>query len=304
MKPMKTKGHIIVLLAFLLLAGMIVSPVSARYEISPQPLSGDMVKVPGKITDITIDVSPDGDALHKISVDLGTGTTVNFTLWYGNGDSVSGWMAYTNTGLFQQNSEVSIGTYTSTYDYVGVQEIGRIDVVGYARNYSTDTEYTSGFIVYDTVYGLTQFNAMAYYPVGGNVSDNVIYKFQLTSDQPVSVTYYSDTRSTVASWANTSPAEIVGDWLALAGQYAKAIYDFIASIFWILKFFFIDNLLLIIALWISVSMAYSAISTRDIFKFYTKFFRIQKALLDFVVSLWNTLVSIVYYMVQIFVKWL
>jgi hypothetical protein len=304
MKPMKKTSTIVVLLAFLLLAGMIVSPVSARYEISPQPLSGDMITTPGKVTDLTVDVSTEGKAFHKISVDLGTGTSVNFTLWYGNGDTVSGWMVYTNDGFYQQHSETAIGTDVSTFDYIGLQEIGRIDVVGYARNYSTDTEYTSGFIVYDTVYGLTQFNAMAYYPVGGNVSDNVIYKFQLTSDQPVSVTYYSDTRSTVSSWANTTPAGIVGDWLALAGQYAKAIYDFIVSIFWILKFFFIDNLLLIIALWISVSMAYSAISTRDIFKFYTKFFRLQKALLDFVVSLWNTLVSFVYYMVQIFVKWL
>jgi hypothetical protein len=108
----------------------------------------------------------------------------------------------------------------------------------------------------------------------------------------------------VGNWANTTPGGIVTGWLALATQYATAIYDFITGVFWILKFFFIDNLLLIIALWISVSMAYSAISTRDIFKFYTKFFRLQKALLDFIVSLWQTLVSIVYQMVQIFVKWL
>jgi hypothetical protein len=301
---MKTTSAIVVLLAFLVLAGMIVSPVSARYQISPQPLSGDMITIPDKTTDLTVDVSPDGKAFHKISVDLGTGTTVNFTLWYGSGQTVSGWMKYTNDGFFQQHSEVSIGGDTSIYEYTGVQEIGRIDVVGYARNYSTDTQYTSGFLVYDTVFGLTQFNAMAYYPVGGNVSDNVIYKFQITSDQPVSVTYYSDTRSSVGSWANTTPGNIISDWIGLAGQYAKSIYDFVASIFWILKFFFIDNLLLIIALWISVSMAYSAISSRDIFQFYKKFFKLQKALLDFIVGLWNTLVSIVYYMVQIFVKWL
>jgi hypothetical protein len=294
----------VILLAVLLLAGMIVSPVCARYEISPQPLSGDMITTPGKVTDLTVDVSTEGKAFHKISVDLGTGTTVNFTLWYGSGQTVSGWMKYTNTGLFLQHSETAIGSDVSVFEYTGLQEIGRIDVVGYARNYTTDTQYTSGFIVYDTVFGLTQFNAMSYFPVGMNVSDNVIYKFQLTSDQPVSVTYYSDTRSSVGNWANTTPGGIVSGWLALATQYATAIYDFITGVFWILKFFFIDNLLLIIALWISVSMAYSAISTRDIFKFYTKFFKLQKALLDFIVSLWQTLVSIVYQMVQIFVKWL
>jgi hypothetical protein len=292
------------LLALLLVAGMIVSPVCARYQISPQPLSGDMISSDGKVTDLTVDVSQDGKAFHKISVDLGTGTTVNFTLTYGNGDTVSGWMKYTNDGFYQQHSETAIGGDVSVFDYVGVQEIGRIDVVGYARNYTVDdTDYTTGFIVYDTVFGLTQFNAMAYYPVSG-VSDNVIYKFQITSDQPVAVTYYTDTRAMVGEWANKTQEGIISDWIALAGQYATAIYGFIVGIFWILKFFFIDNLLLIIALWISVTMAYAAISSRDIFGFYRKFFRLQKSLLDFVVALWTTLVTIIGTMVQIFVKWL
>jgi hypothetical protein len=292
------------LLALLLVAGMIVSPVCARYQISPQPLSGDMISSDGKVTDLTVDVSQDGKAFHKISVDLGTGTTVNFTLTYGNGDTVSGWMKYTNDGFYQQHSETAIGGDVSVFDYVGVQEIGRIDVVGYARNYTVDdTDYTTGFIVYDTVFGLTQFNAMAYYPVSG-VSDNVIYKFQITSDQPVAVTYYTDTRAMVGEWANKTQEGIISDWIALAGQYATAIYGFIVGIFWILKFFFIDNLLLIIALWISVTMAYAAISSRDIFGFYRKFFKLQKSLLDFVVALWTTLVTIIGTMVQIFVKWL
>jgi hypothetical protein len=299
------KPHIFVLLALLLVAGMIVSPVCARYQISPQPLSGDMISAPGKITDLTVDVSGEGKAFHKISVDLATGTTVNFTLTYGNGSTVSGWMVYTNNGFYQQHSEVAIDSDVSVFDYVGMQEIGRIDVVGYARNYTEgDASYTSGFIVYDTVFGLTQFNAMAYYSVVGGVSDNVIYKFQITSDQPVSVTYYTDTRAMVTEWSNKDQAGIVSDWIALAGQYAGAAYNFIASLFWLIKFFFIDNLLLIVALWIAVTMAYSAISSPNIFGFYKKFFKLQKALLDFIVSLWTTLWTIINYLIQIFVKWL
>jgi len=304
MIAMKTKSHIIVLLAVLLVLGMIVSPVCARYEISPQPLSGDMIKTPGKITDLTVDVSQQGKAFHKISVDVGTGTTVNFTLWYGNGTTVSGWMKYTNDGFFQQHSETAIGGDVSVFDYVGVQEIGRIDVVGYARNYTDTANYTSGFIVYDTVFGLTQFNAMAYYLVSGGISDNVIYKFQITSDLPVSVTYYSDTRSSVGKWANQTPGGVVSDWITLALKYSGSVLAFIAGVFWILKFFFIDNLLLIIALWISVSMAYSAITSPNIWGFYKKFFKTQKALVDFIISLWMTLWSIINYLVQIFVKWL
>lgn len=280
------------LLAVLVLLGMIVSPVCAQYQISPQPLSGDMVVVPGKVTSFVADVSPDGDAIHKISVDVPTGTTVNFELTYGNGDTVSGWMKYTNNGFLQQTSEVSIGGDTSTFDYVGVQEVGRIDVVGYARNYTTDTEYTTGFIVYDTVFGLTQFNAMAYYEVP-DVSSNVIYKFQLTSDNPVAVTYYSDKLSVVSNYANKSPLELAQDWINLALSSGSMILGFVTGLLFFLKFLFIDNLLLIIALWIGVTMAYSAISTRDIFGFYKKFFKLQKTFIEFLVSMWNYLVQIV-----------
>ena len=293
-----------VLLALLILVGLIVSPVAARYEISPQPLSGDMITVPDKVTSLSVDVSAEGDAFHKISVDVGSGTTVNFTLTYGNGDTVDGWMKYTNDGFFQQVSETSIGGDTSTYEYYGLQEVGRIDVVGYARNYSEGQNYTSGFLVYDTVFGITQFNAMAYYTVGNDIGSNVIYKFEMTSDQPVSVTYYSDDREVVSQWANTTPLEIVSDWLQLAQQFAGAIKDFIFGVFWLLKFFFIDNLLLIIALYLSVTMAYSAISTRDIFGFYKKFFKLQKTFIEFLVNLWNIFVQIIGTMVNIFVKWL
>lgn len=262
-----------------------------------------MITTPDKVTSLIVDVSPGGKAFHRISVDIGSGTTVNYTLTYGNGYTVSGWMLYTNNGFFQQKSEVAIDSDVSSYDYVGIQEIGRIDVVGYARNYTSDTEYTSGFLVYDTVFGLTQFNAMAYFPVG-NVTDNVIYKFELTADKPVSVTYYSDDRATVGSWATKTPFDIVGEWIQLAQQFAGAIKDFILGIFWLLKFFFLDNLLLIIALYISVTMAYSAISSRDIFGFYKKFFKLQKTFIEFIINLWNIFVQIIGTMVQIFVKWL
>jgi len=293
-----------ILLANLLVLGMIVSPaVALGYQISPHPLSGDIRYVPGQVTSYSVDVSGEGRAIHKFSVDIPTGTAVNFTVTYGNGATASGWMAYTNDGFYQQHSEVSIEGDTKSFDYVGMQEIGRIDVVGYARNYTTTEDYTMGFIVYDTVFGVTQFNAMAYYPVD-NLADNVIYKFEITSTKPVSVTYYTDTRANVANAATTTPAGMAGDWIQNALKYAGAIGGFVVSLFWILKFFFIDNLLLIVAMWISVSMAYSAISSKDIFGFYRKFFKLQKSLLDFIVSLWDMLVRTLNSLVNIFVKWL
>jgi hypothetical protein len=301
---MKIHVHIFVLLALLLLAGMIVSPVCAiGYEITAEPLGGVLNPVAGKITNLTIDMSPTGDAVQRIAVDVGTGTTVNFTLWYGNGATVSGWMEYTNDGFFQQHSEVAIDSDISGYDYIGLQEIGRIDIVGYARNWTSDTQYTTGFIVYDSVFGVSERRAMAYYPVAA-LGDNVIYKFQLISTKPVAVAYYTNTRENVGRASTLTPIEAGNEWITLALKYSASAIAFLAGLFWIIKFFFVDNLLLIIVLWIAVSMAYSAISSPNIFVFYKKFFKLQKALLDFVVALWMTLWSIINYLVQIFVKWL
>lgn len=286
------RAHSFVLLAFLLVGGMIVSPVCADYQITPQPLSGDMVVVPGQISYLLVDVSPDGDAIHKISVDIPTGTTVDFTLTYGNGDTVSGWMKYIDNGFYQQTSEVSIGGVTSTYDYVGVSQVGRIDVVGYARNYSSDTDYTSGFLVYDTVFGLTQFNAMAFYEVP-DISSNVIYKFELTSDQPVSVTYYSDTLATVSEYANKSPIELLNEWIAFAVSIGAFIYGVALALFTWLKFFFVDNLVMTVSLYLALTMAYSFGRAKNMEQGLRKFFNFQRKFFEFIISLWNYLIQII-----------
>lgn len=301
---MRKNPAIVVLLAFLVLLGMIVSPVSALgYQITAEPLGGTINLAQGKVTNFSVDVSQKGDAIQRISVDLPTGTAVNFTLTYGNASTVSGWMEYTNDGFFTQYSGVAIDTDIQGYSYVGLQEIGRIDIIGYARNWTSDTEYTTGFIVYDSVFGISERRAMAYFPVS-EVSDNVIYAFELTANKPVGVAYYTNTRENVGRASTLTPFEAGNEYITLALKYAGSAVGFIIGVFWILKFFFIDNLLLIIALWISVSMAYSAISSPNIFGFYKKFFKTQRALIDFIFSLWSTLWSIINYLVQIFVKWL
>jgi hypothetical protein len=248
--------------------------------------------VEGKVSNLLIDVSAKGDAVQRIAVDIGTGTAVNFTLTYGNGATVSGWMEYTNDGFFRQHSEVAIDTDIQGYDYIGLQEIGRIDIVGYARNWTSNTEYTTGFIVYDSVFGISERRAMAYYPVP-SISDNVIYKFELTSTKPVAVAYYTNTRENVAKAAATTLLEVINEWVQLAISLAFFVKDTAIALFFWLKFFFWDNLGMTVALYISISMAYAANTSKDIFRFIGKFFNDQKKLFEFVLSLWTTLVNII-----------
>ena len=165
-----TKPHIFVLLAVLLLGGMIVSPASAyNYMITAEPLEGTFVDIPGQVYNASVDLSPEGMAAQRIVVDIPTGTSVNFTLWYGSGASVSGWMQYNPSedctgwfaGEYCQYTGVAIDSDAQGYNYRGLQEIGRIDIVGYARDDSDENNPIPGFIVYDSVFGLSDRRAMA-----------------------------------------------------------------------------------------------------------------------------------------------
>lgn len=300
-----------ILLALLLVLGMIVSPACALgYEVVAFPW-GSQIGNAIAVSNLSVDLSTDGNAFHRVQIDIGTGTKVDFTLWYGNGQSVSGWMEYRNStdcvgwfpGLACQFSGVSIDSDTHGYSYRGLQEIGRVDIATYGRNWTSNTNFTSGFLVYGTTYGISSGYDTAFYEVAA-ASDRIIYKIDIASTRPVTVAWNYDTRAKVLEQTSKNVIEAAKEWIALAGQYSSSAIGFIADLFWILKFFFIDNLLLIIALWISVSMAYSAITSPNIWGFYKKFFKTQKALLDFVLSLWATLWSILNYLVQIFVKWL
>ena len=279
------------LLVFVLVLGMIVSPVCALgYEITAEPLGGQTHLVPGRPTNLSVDVSSQGDAIQRISFDIPTGTTLNFTLWYGAGSTVEGWMVYSNDGFMTQYSEVAIGGDAQGYSYWGIQEAGRIDIIGYARNYTTATEYTQGFMVYDALRISTKF--MAYYPVS-DLSDNVIYKFEYNSTQPVIVLYYTNTRENVAKAATTTLLEAVNEWVKFAIEIAFFVMDTAIALFYWLKFFFWDNLGMTIALYVSISMAYSANTSKDVFKFIGKFFNDQRKLFEFMLSLWTTLVNLI-----------
>ena len=278
-------------LAVLVLAGMIVSPVCALgYQITAEPLGGVLHLVPGRPTNLSVDVSPQGDAIQRITIDIPTGTTLNFTLWYGNASTVDGWMAYTNDGFFTQYSEVAIGGDVQGYSYWGIQEAGRVDIIGYARNYTTATEYTSGIMVYDALRISTDY--LAYYPVSG-FSSIAIYKFEFTSTTPVVVNYYTNTRANVEKAARTTLLEAINEWVELAKLIAAFVMGTAVALFSWIKFFFWDNLLMTISLYISISMAYSANTSKDIFKFIGKFFNDQRKLFEFMLSLWTTLVNLI-----------
>jgi hypothetical protein len=304
---MKTANTKALLLAVLLLAGMIVSPVFAYYvPIQIQPSDNNLNITQNRVDDFTIlHYEETGRVISVVNIYQEIDSTVNFTLNYGNGETVAGYTTYTSiVPYLYSKQEMYLGGYYNSQEFVGQPGEQRY-IIGYASEMSDNgTLISPGFMIQNP--GFIDWNIAVFYPLD-DFSSHLINSIDITSNIPIDALVLTDTAENtdrLAGFTSLNQLDTVTEWVQLASSFAGSIKDFIFSIFWILKFFFIDNLLLIIALWIAVSMAYSAISTGDIFKFYTKFFRLQKALLDFIVSLWNTLVSIVGTMVQIFVKWL
>lgn len=305
----------VVFLAMLIVLGVMVSPVCAiGLEIvrPPHQWSGQNGTVE-RVYNLTVDELSRGNAIQQINVDLGTGTLVDFTFWYGNGQTVGGTMEYRNStdcvdwipfDAFCQYSGVSIGGDSHGYSHRGLAEIGRIDIVAYARNWTTDTTYTTGFLVTDTQFGFSEGIARAYFMVP-NGTNNIIYKFSVIATKPVTVVWLTNPYDSVQTGVQKNIVETALDWKTTAEIYSSAIFEFLAFLVTFTVLFFVGgNFLLVIVLWFGVTLAYSAISSGDSFGFYRKFFRLQETFLKFVVFLWTTVVYIITAMIQALLKWL
>ena len=125
------------------------------------------------------------------------------------------------------------------------------------------------------------------------ITANLIYRIDISCDVPFTVDFYFGKAADVAGALNKSLIDLAWEWINLAISMMVFVKDTAIALFYWLKFFFWDNLGMSIALYISISMAYSANTSKDIFKFIGKFFNDQRKLFEFMLSLWTTLVNLI-----------
>lgn len=304
----KTKPRIVVLLAFLLCLGMIIPPVCAASYTLTGYMEYNIFDVQKEyhtnVQSLVFDKSAEDQAITLVHFKCPQDHQIDFTIYYGIGSTVSGSVSNVNNWSWipptTTTSTISFDGVNKSYSYFDTNPSWDYYLSGYARDNEANT---TGLIVYNAGYGSFD-NDLAVYKAVPNIASNLIYRVDLSSDTVFDVDISYGTKSDVAASVSKTPLDVAGEWLSFAMAVSASVMGFILSVIWILKFFFIDHLLLVIALWLGVSMAYSAISTRDIFQFYKKFFRFQRALLDFIVGLWDLLVRVVGTMVQTLLKWL
>jgi hypothetical protein len=300
----KRKGHIFVLLAFLIVAGMIVSPVCAAsytltgfQEINVFDVQKDTFD---NVRNITFDRSNDDKAITLIHFKAPMDHTVDFTIWYGAGNSVSGSAATAwNTSLLPLHTTTSTITFdgvTKEYSYLDTNPEFDYFLSGYAKDNEANT---TGLIVYNAGYGSFD-NELAVYKAVPNIAANLIYKVEITCDVEFDADVSYGTASEVAKSVSKNIVDIGWEWINLAITLGASVLAFLVGdpafsggVYWWLKFFFIDNLLLVIVMYFSVTMAYSAMTSRgNVFKFYKNFIKYQKGLFQFIISLWESFVNI------------
>jgi len=297
MKMKKATSTKAILLVFLVLLGMIVSPVcAAEYTLTGyQEYNVFDVKKDlfDNIYNLTFDKSNEDQAITLIHFKAPMDHTVDFTIWYGAGNSVSGSVSTAwNTSLLPLHTTTSSITFngeTKEYSYLDTNPEFDYYLSGYARSNENNE---TGLIVYNAGYGGFDNDLAVFMPVS-NLPANLIYKVELFCDAPFDADVSYGTSSDVASSVSKDVFQVALEWVNLALALGGTLLGFVLMLIGLIKFFFVDNLLLVIALWLGVTMAYSAISTRNIFQFYTKFFRYQRTLLDFIVQLWNYLIQII-----------
>jgi hypothetical protein len=286
------------LLAVVLVLGMIVSPVCAAQYTTTGEFAVDTSRESfTNVYNISYNAMETGDRINLIQFSVDTGQYVNFTLYYGAGSTVSGSAENHLTGVSLclgvvpcavTESTIILNGVSKTYSYGDAQPLFDFNFAGYARD---DTNQT-GFLAYGSGYGSFDNDLAVFYPVP-NIAVNTIYRVDLSGPQTFSVYIDHGKAADISAAASKSALDNIGEWVQLAISIGVFVYGTSIALFYWLKFFFWDNLGMTVALYISISMAYAANTSKDVFKFFGKFLNDQKKMFEFMLSLWTILVNLI-----------
>jgi hypothetical protein len=298
---MKTKPAIPILLALLLIAGMIVSPVSAaKYTLTNMPLYAKTNVDYKGVYNMSHDAAKDGQRIALIQFTIPTESQVDFTIYYGNESSVSGYSE--NHKIFdaflvsQTVSSINLNGVTEEYTFIDTQPFYDFNLAGYAVERDTldftNTTAPTGFLVYSLNYGALDNDLAVFYEVP-NPAINTIYRIDASCNKPFDMFVTMGSPADVAGGVSKGPIDEVWAWINYALALASFVYGFVTGLFGWIKFFFIDNLVMTVSLYLAITLAYAAATSKNIFMFYRKFFSDQRKLFDFIVGLWRVLIEII-----------
>lgn len=285
-----------------IVAVLIIAPASAKIVITAEPYGlGIAHKLIGDTSGVTYDAQAENRAIQRITIDAPIDTQIAYTLYYNNGSAVSGTMHYYDSatifGAGFVTSDMTMGGKSSSYTYLSYNKIGRLYLYGYAKNETSPGTWEKGFVLAGTTAGVTTFdNDVVFYPVTGS---GVINKFSFTSTRLVNIDIITNDYTAVEGAVGKSYLDALWEAINFALQAISSVNEFMRGYFSFIVFLTL-NLPLIIALWIVITAAVAANTSKDVFAFFRKWFGYQKSLFKFVLDMWVGFTTILSHVVGLF----
>jgi len=116
-----------------------------------------------------------------------------------------------------------------------------------------------------------------------------IIGFTINADSEISYSITEDSVTTVSQNLKSAGLDEIMD---IIYSTVWLVIGFITSLIYWLKFFFVDNLLMIVALFLAVPMAFAAKNARgNPEKFLRQYFKTLKGFFEFMLSIWQRLID-------------
>jgi hypothetical protein len=246
---------ILTVIALFLVMSILVNPVLAQTE--------------------TI-TAPDGQAIKYLTIASNEGTEGTITFLFNDGSTLDGSWSY-EPGTLSRTGSITLNGETAGTTYI---TLGKF----YTRFLQVNAMLNASDMTIRGAYGQIDGAWYNYVETSSPQSPIISVTFSSTSDVTYKVEYWDIGNAS----ANANGGDFVSYILSLVWMFIGFITE-LAS--W-LKFFFIDNLLLIVALYIALTGAMAFGTTKNIFQALKKFFNYQKKLIEFILSLWQYLISL------------
>lgn len=283
-----------VLPLFLILCLIFIPAASAlgeQYTLTNMPLYEKTNHDFTGVYNMTFDATVTGQRIALIQFTIPAESQVDFTIYYGNDSTVSGYSENHHIDLLRTSSTVNIGSSTKTYSYIDTQPFYDFNLAGYAKDTNTTPE-TTGFLVYSLNYGALDNDLAAFHQVD-NIAANTIYRIDASCSKPFDIFVTAAAPADVAGGASKGILDVLWEWINFGISVSGTVMEWAISLFYWLVFIW-DNIIMIIALYIAATLAFAARNSRgNMAKFYRQFFADQKKLFEFLLGLWQIFTQII-----------
>lgn len=225
--------------------------------------------------------APDDKALEIITFTSNGDTTANYILTQANGDTISGSWSYQTTPftIIPMQADGTIGSGSGSF-------------TSYLPGTLTTTIWSTGNVsgTMKARMGMGQFPGIYTKTIETDMSGSPIIGYSVSADQDITEDQVLVPRKAAEKAMTPTSGEGYAEKLI---RYADLLWGLFSSLFYWLKFLFVDHIVLTVSLYFTGTMAYAITTSRNIFAFYKTWFRQQRAFFDFIASVFSILVGII-----------